>query len=329
MYTGYAWWVDVANGQHQLYQDTYKPPSLKSGQVLVHNHYAGINYKDALSVTGQAPISRLPKIIPGQDLSGVVAESASDFHRIGDKVLSMGHGLGEHLNGSLAEYTVVDATQAFKIPENWTLQMAASFGTAGFTAALALEKMRWNTAKTSDLPVLVTGASGGVGLHALLLLNKQQRLVDIMSRRVGTDIFKLFNIHTQHGPIETSKKPLHQPQWSAIIDSVGGDQLSELLKHITPWGQAVSIGITQSPLLSAQLYPFIVRGIDLLGMNASGCPLALKKKVLDDSFNSIQPDDYNIPIQLITFDDLPQAAKTLIEGTAPAGRFVVKFSDKI
>ena len=323
-----AWWVDVAAEKHQLYPGNYRPPPLKPGQVLVRNHFAGINYKDALSVTGQAPISRLEKIIPGQDLSGVISETASDIHQIGDQVLSIGHGLGEHLNGSLADYTVVDAAQAIKIPSSWSLPMAASFGTAGFTAALALEKMQRSRLTSSDLPILVTGASGGVGLHALLLLNALQQKVDIMSRNPDAEIFNRFTVNAQHAPIQFKQTMLNQAQWSGIIDSVGGDQLMELLKHVTPWGQAVSVGITQSVKFSGQLYPFVVRGIDLLGMNASGCPIELKTNLLQRWFERIQLETYTIPMHVIAFEDLPQAASALIEGTAPAGRFVVKFSDK-
>lgn len=326
---GHAWWVDVSSGKHQLYQDRYQPPPLQAEQVLIEIHCAGLNYKDALSVTGQAPISRLPKIIPGQDLSGIVIESTSASHQAGDRVLSIGHGLGESLNGSCAQFAVVDAVQAFKIPPNWTLPMAASFGTAGFTAALAIEKMRWNSANPSDLPVLITGASGGVGLHALMLLNLQQKPTDIMSRRVDTDVFNAFEVHTRHPPIVSNTSMLCKPQWSGIIDSVGGNQLTELLKHVAPWGQVVSIGITQSAQFSGQLYPFIVRGIDLLGMNASGCPLALKQHVFSQCFDTIQRQDYQIPMHLIDFNDLPEAADALLAGTAPAGRFILQLGDKI
>ena len=207
--------------------------------------------------------------------------------------------------------------------------MAAGFGTAGFTAALALEKMHWNDVQSSDLPVLITGASGGVSLHALLLLNSDQRPVDIISRKPDHTVFDAFDIHSKYTPIASSSKLLNKPRWSAVIDSVGGHQLAELMKHIAPWGHVVSIGMTQSVEYPGQLYPFIVRGVNMLGMNASGCPLELKQTVLQRCFYQLDSKNYTIPIHTIAFEDLPTAAEQLVNGNAPPGRFVLKLGDKI
>lgn len=324
-YKGSAYWVDRSSGTHHLSQAIHEIVDLSENQIIVNNHYAALNYKDALSITGKAPISRIGKIIPGQDLTGIVVESKSAEFNIGDRVISIGMGLGETQDGSFSNYTVLNANQTLHLPSHWSLKMACGFGTAGFTAALALKKIKNNTVIKNDFPMLITGSRGGVGMHALLLSNLLGQKTDIISRNINDIVFDQFVIHKKYSPVDCSPNFLLKTRWSSAIDMVGGTQLAEIMKHITPWGNVVSIGTIASHEMKNNLYPWIIRGVNLLGMNASGCPVELKKNIFNDCFKLLNQDNYNIPIHTIKFTQARKIADLMTAGKAPPGRTIIEF----
>lgn len=256
---------------------------LKPNSVRVHVHYSGINYKDALAVTGRGKILRTLPLTPGIDAAGIVIESTSPHYQKNAKVLITGCGLGESQDGGFSEVVDAPAEWVIGLPQNLSLKDSMTLGTAGFTAALALHQLEWNLIRpTSDAPVLITGATGGVGSMATLLMKKRGYKVEVWTRKkeefaylrsLGADIV------TDISNIDLKTRPLESGKWVAAIDNVGGDILSYILPRIQPHGSVASIGMAKSPQLNATVFPFILRGVNLLGISSATCPRTLREKV--------------------------------------------------
>jgi acrylyl-CoA reductase (NADPH) len=301
---------------------------LTPGEVVVRVAYSCLNYKDALAVTGKGSIARGYPRTAGIDLSGVVEVSADPAYRPGDRVLVTGAGVGESLDGGLAERARLPAAALVPLPKGLSLLEAMALGTAGFTAALALRRMLENHQAPELGPVAVTGATGGVGGIALGLLKRAgfstaaiTGKADAASylRELGADEVVARQSLTSAG------KPLETAVWGGAVDNLGGDTLAYLTRTVRPWGNIACIGLAQSPTLNITVMPLILRGVSLLGIHSVDVPRAWRLAVWEKLAGEWKPRDIErlIVRAIIGLEEVPRACEELIAGAA-RGRYVVR-----
>ncbi len=306
---------------------------LTPGTVRVRVAYSGVNYKDALAISGRGAIMRAYPRVAGIDLAGVVEASEDAAFKPGDRVLATGAGLGEWLDGGLAEYARVPADALVPLPAGLTLLEAMALGTAGFTAALALRRMLENHQAPSNGPVAVTGATGGVGGIALMLLRQAGFGTAAITgkpeaapqlRELGADEI------IDRGQLDLGAKPLEKAVWGGAVDNLGGDVLAYLMRTVKPWGNIACVGLAQSAALNTTVMPLILRGVSLLGIHSVEVPrpwrLALWQQLAGPW--RLEQLERRIVRALITLEEVPQAARELVAGQA-RGRYVVRLAGDI
>jgi acrylyl-CoA reductase (NADPH) len=236
---------------------------LSTGNLVIKAEYSGINYKDALALTGKGKILRQLPLIPGIDVAGTIAQSQSPDFKEGDPVLINGANLGEKFCGGYSQYLRVPSDIVIQRTEGLTAKEAMTFGTAGFTAALAIHQMELNGLRPEKGEVLVTGATGGVGSLALSFLNRLGYEAEAWTRREehkewleACGAAKVTNVKD----LDFSTRPLESVVWAGAIDNVGGDYLRFIIPRIDLWGSVASIGLAQSEKLESTVFPFILRG---------------------------------------------------------------------
>jgi len=308
--------------------DSISLNDLTPGNVVIRVAYSGINYKDALAVTGKGVILRgLPKTV-GIDLSGVVESSSDHSLQPGSKVLVTGCNIGETLDGGLAEYARVPVEAVVPLPPALTLMEAMAYGTAGFTAGLALRRMIENHQTPESGPIAVTGPTGGVGAIALGLLKRAGFTTAAITgkkeeaaylRELGADEI------VDRTTLELGTKPMEKARWAGAVDSLGGDTLTYLTRTVQQWGNIACIGLAQSPALNTTVLPLILRGVSLLGINSVQMPrawrLAVWEKLAGDW--KLEGLERLIVREIIELDAVPKACDQLIAGNA-RGRYVVR-----
>lgn len=256
---------------------------LPQGEVLIKVMYSSLNYKDALSATGNKGVTKKYPHTPGVDAAGVVEESAVDTFRPGDEVIVTGYDLGMNTPGGFGEYVRVPAGWVVKGPENLTLKESMIYGTAGFTAALSVFKLTGHGV-TPDLgDVLVTGAPGGVGSVALSILVKSgyrvvavNGVLDMSDYLLGLGAKEVLSVEDA---LDKSGRPLLKARWAGVIDTVGGDILSTAIRSTVYGGTVTSCGNAASPDLPLTVYPFILRGVSLLGIDSVNCPMDIRMEI--------------------------------------------------
>lgn len=253
---------------------------LPQGELLIKVNYSSLNYKDALSATGNKGITRQFPHTPGIDAAGVVEISRNELFAVGDEVLVTGYDLGMNTCGGYGQYIRVPASWVVKKPENYSLKECMIIGTAGFTAACAVYKMELLKMQPGAGPIVVTGATGGVGSMAIAILSKAGYEVIAVS---GKSNALEYVTHLGAARLENrdyvndfSQKALLKPQWAGAVDTVGGNMLATLLKGCMAEGCVVSTGLVSSPKLDTTVYPFILNGINLLGVGSAGTPMAVR-----------------------------------------------------
>jgi putative YhdH/YhfP family quinone oxidoreductase len=257
--------------------------SLPEGDVVINVQYSSLNFKDALSSAGNKGVTRNYPHTPGIDAAGVVAESASDQFKAGDEVLVTGYDLGMNTSGGLAEYIRVPAEWVVPLPANLSLKESMVYGTAGFTAAMSCYKMIENGVKPDQGRVLVTGATGGVGSIAVSILAKSGYQVVAVNGLVDeADYLKTLGaveVISIEEATDTSGRILGKQAWAGVIDCVGGDILATALKSTQYGGTVTCCGNVGSGDLGTSVYPFILRGVSLLGIDSVNCPVALRLSI--------------------------------------------------
>lgn len=252
------------------------------GDVVIEVAWSGINYKDALAGTGKGRILREFPLNGGIDAAGIVVRSDSKDFSEGDQVLITGCGLSETRDGGYSEYLRVPSKWLVPLPNGLTLREAMLLGTAGFTAALSLWRMEANGQKPDMGPIVVTGASGGVGSIAIDILTRAGYEAHAITGKVE-QFERLRSLGAKQcisrKELYWSEKPLDSAHWAGAIDNVGGDMLSGLTRVIEPWGSIASCGMAGGIGLRTTVMPFIIRGIGLLGINSAGCPYAIRKEL--------------------------------------------------
>ncbi|MCG6900150.1 MAG: YhdH/YhfP family quinone oxidoreductase [Gammaproteobacteria bacterium] len=299
---------------------------LTPGEVVIQVHYSSINYKDALAATGRGKILRRFPLIAGIDLAGVVTASVDDRFQPGDEVLVSGCGLGESHDGGFSEVARVPADWVVPLPAGLSLFDAMGLGTAGFTAALAIDRLEQNGQQPSSGPLLVTGASGGVGSVAIDLLAARGYEVVAMTRKedAATYLESLGAASVIHyDELVCDARPLHSAQWGGAIDNVGGTVLAGLLSSTCPWGNIASIGMAGGSECHITVMPFILRAVSVLGISAANCPMESRVRVWQRLVSDLRPVHLQqIVSGVVGLDDLPAMLEHLLEGKHQ-GRFVV------
>lgn len=255
---------------------------LPPGDVLIRVKYSSVNYKDALSASGNRGVTKKFPHTPGIDASGIVADSDSSKFSEGDKVLVTGYDLGMNTCGGFEEYIRVPADWVVKLPEKLNLGEAMIYGTAGFTAAMSVESLV-NDIGPRDGAILVTGASGGVGSLAVALLARLgYKVVAVTGKRDAKKFLKKLGASKVIGreeAIDTSGKPILKAQWAGVIDTVGGETLVTAIKSTQLGGTVTCCGNVASPDLALSVYPFILRGVKLVGIDSQNCPMQRRQTI--------------------------------------------------
>lgn len=306
-----------------------KLPDLLENQVLIQSHFSGVNYKDALAVTGKGKILRRLPLTPGIDVSGTIIATRSPLYKEGDEVLITGCGLGETFNGGYSTHVIAPAEYIIRKPNNLSLKECMILGTAGFTAGLALLQFKLNQLTPAHGPILVTGASGAVGSLAILLLKAHGFEVEAWSRKESaSQHLKRLGANNVIDPntIDFKSKALESTHWGGCIENIGGAYLEHILPRIQMHGSVACIGLALSPKITTTVFPFILRGINLLGISSTNCPLEKREQVW--SLLSSSAVNWSLALKnIISPEEIIKHATNQLAGNT-SGRSIVDFCEE-
>lgn len=302
---------------------------LPDGDVLIEVHYSSINYKDALSASGNPGVTRNFPHTPGIDAAGVVTSSNSTDFKEGDEVVVVGYDLGMGTPGGFGKFIRVPASWVINLPAAMSLKESMILGTAGFTAALCIEKLLHNGLSPADGPVLVTGATGGVGVVAVSLLSKLGFSVTAStSKESAHGLLKDLGATELLDRSELSEevaKPMLKERWAGAVDVVGGSTLFNVVKSLKYGGSVAACGLVQSPVFQASVLPFILRGVNLLGVDSVLLPIETKRRVWEKLGAQWKLENLEKLCTEIEFSDLETSLETILKGGA-TGRFVLNLN---
>ncbi len=302
---------------------------LPGGDILINVKYSSLNYKDAMSAAGNKGITRRYPHTPGIDAAGVVVESSKKDFSPGDEVIVTGFDLGMNTPGGYGQFIRVPSEWAVKLPQNLPLRESMIFGTAGFTAALSLFNLEQNGLNIqSDGEILITGATGGVGSLAIAILNKAgYKKITASTGKADKEYF-LKNIGAKKiidrkSIDDQSDKALLPTRWAAVIDSVGGNILASAIKSTKYGGGIAACGLTQSSNLNTTVYPFILRGVKLLGSDSAHCSPEIRKLLWNKLSAEWKPDNLEMIASECKLEELNEKIDLILQGKI-TGRIVVK-----
>lgn len=301
---------------------------LDPGEVVIRTHYSGVNYKDALAATGAGKVIRRFPCVGGVDVAGVVESSQDVRFQVGDSVLVTGYDMGVAHDGGFAEYTRVPADWVVPLPAGLSLLEAMALGTAGFTAALAIHRLEQNELTPEKGKVLVTGATGGVGSLAIRMLSQLGYQVVALTGKEGErEYLRLLGaseIVLRSELDFSSKRPLEKALWAGALDAVGGDTLAWLTRTMQLDGAIASFGNAGGAELHTSVFPFILRGVKLLGVDSAATAMHLRKQIWQRLAGDLRVQQLDQIAHRISYVELPEACAKLIRGEAH-GRSVVEF----
>lgn len=302
---------------------------LPPGEVLIKVQYSALNYKDALSATGNKGITKKFPHTPGVDAAGLVELSRHEAFATGDEVLVTGYDLGMNTDGGFAEYIRIPAGWIVKKPMPYTLKECMIIGTAGFTAACALWKMECLGQKPEKGPIVVTGSTGGVGSLSVAILTKAgYEVIAITGKENATEYLQHLGATQIKGRDfvhDTSGKALLRTKWAGAIDTVGGNILATLLKGCGLEGSVVSTGLVSSPRLETTVYPFILNGVSLVGVGSAETPLETRISIWEKLSNGWNiKDKLNAIAKEVSLEELNSTYIDAILMGKTMGRIVVK-----
>jgi putative YhdH/YhfP family quinone oxidoreductase len=304
-----------------------KLEELDAGDVVIKVAYSSVNFKDALAATGAGKIIRRFPCVGGVDLSGTVVESADARFRKGDAVIATSYDVGVAHDGGYAEYARIPAGWVVPMPRGLDLFEAMALGTAGFTAALAVERMEHEGLKPANGPVIVTGATGGVGSIAVDILSAcGYRVIALTGKEAESDYLKRIGATEVmlRSSLDLSRiKPLDKATWAGAVDNLGGDVLSWIASTMQVGGTLASIGLAASPAFNTTVMPFILRGVSLLGVDSVNAPMGLREKVWRRLGADLKPRRLKSIVTTVNFADLPGVFEKVMKAQV-RGRTVVK-----
>ncbi|MCE4047768.1 NADPH:quinone oxidoreductase family protein [Bacillus sp. Au-Bac7] len=319
--------VDKKDEDFSLKVDQVSLDNLSEGNVLIEVHYSGINYKDGLASVSNGKIVRSFPHIPGIDLAGIVVSSDDERYQKGDKVIATSYEIGVSHSGGYSQYANIPADWIVPLPDGLTLKEAMIVGTAGFTAGLSIQRLEENGLTPENGKVLVTGATGGVGSFGVAMLAKLGYKVDASTGKqsehtylqtIGAD-----RIISRTDIYDGKLKALDKQQWAAAIDPVGGSTLAAITSKLLYNGSVAVSGLTGGGDVPATVYPFILRGVNILGIDSVYCPMETRKKVWNRIATDLKPADLTQFISSeVTLEELPSVLPTILEGSV-RGRIIV------
>ncbi|HEV8017575.1 MAG TPA: oxidoreductase [Steroidobacteraceae bacterium] len=300
---------------------------LAAGDVVIRVTHSDINYKDALAATGAGKILRRYPLVGGVDLAGVVESSADPRYRPGEAVLVTGCGLSETHDGGYAQMARIPGDWVIPMPPGLDASTAMAIGTAGFTAALAIHRMEQNGQQPAGGPVVVTGATGGVGSIAIDMLGARgYRVVAVSGKAEAASYLRELGASEVllRQDIDLGSRPLENARFAGAIDNLGGETLAWLTRTVDFWGNIASIGLASGAELKTTVMPFILRGVALLGINSSATRREWRLAVWQRIATDLAPRHLaRIVTRTIDFDELPAAFPAYLEGRV-TGRTVVR-----
>jgi acrylyl-CoA reductase (NADPH) len=300
--------------------------NLPSGNVLVQVFYSSLNYKDALSATGNKGVTKKYPHTPGIDAAGVVRFSDSDNFNVGDEVIVTGYDLGMNTPGGFGEYIRVPANWVVKLPYGLTMKEAMIVGTAGFTAGISMLRLM-EQVKPGDGSIIVSGATGGVGSMALSMLSKVgYKTIAVSGKAEEHDFLKSMGVSeiiSRTDFLNLEDKPILSAQYAGAIDTVGGDVLVKIIKSLKPLGVATTCGSVGGTKLDLNVFPFILRGVSLVGVSAQNYPDNLRKLLWEKIADELKPANIIDLYKEVTLNELSKAINLILAGKLK-GRTIVK-----
>ncbi len=304
---------------------------LPEGDVLIKVSHSSVNYKDALSAFGNKGVTRHYPHTPGIDAVGVVENSSDPAIKVGQEVIVMGYDLGMNTAGGFSEYVRVPASWVIQKPEQLAAEDAMVFGTAGFTAAMSVDTLLQVGIAPDQGPILVTGATGGVGIVAVWLLKNMG--FEVVAATGKADQYGLLKsvgatqCVSREVLLENANRPMNKPQWAAAVDTVGGEILGNILKSIRYGGSVACCGMVAGGNFTTSVFPFILRGVNLLGVDSVELPLDVKQDIWNLLGDKWLFDDFaqfkQQTVKKVELDQLPEVLAEVYTGKH-VGRFVVK-----
>ncbi|MGR9050584.1 NADPH:quinone oxidoreductase family protein [Halobacillus faecis] len=299
---------------------------LPEGDVTIQVHYSSVNYKDGLASIPNGKIVQSYPFVPGIDLAGTVVSSDDDRYQEGDEVVVTSYELGVSHYGGYSEYARVPGDWVVPLPENMTLKEAMAFGTAGFTAALSVHRLEESGITPEDGTILVTGATGGVGSMAVSMLAKRGYHVTASTGKESEhEYLKTLGaeeIISREEVTPEKIRPIGKQKWAGVVDPVGGKTLASVLSN-TKYGGAVAVsGLTAGVEVPTTVFPFILRGVNLLGIDSVYCPKDLREKLWTRMATDLKPDDLGEIEKEVSLKELPDTLSDILQGKV-RGRTVV------
>jgi len=329
MNTFKAFRIDQQDKQISAGFQTISLDDLSEGEVVIKVNWSGINFKDALAATGKGQILRRYPLNGGIDLAGEVVSSSDGRHKEGDSVLVCGCGLSETADGGYAEYARVCADCVVPVPDGLSERDVMGIGTAGFTAALAFMRLEKMGQAPEMGPIVVTGATGGVGSFAIdLFAGKGFEMIAYTGKTDHHDYLKTLGASDflDRNTLEMGTRALERATWGGAVDNVGGDTLAWLTRTVKPFGNIASIGLAGGHKLETTVMPFILRGVSLIGINSIEMPAEMRNRAWERLGDDLKPAHLaDIVNTEIAFDELPGAFDAFMDGSV-LGRTVVKIS---
>jgi len=299
--------------------------ALKEKELLIKVHYSSLNYKDALSASGNKGVTRNYPHTPGIDAVGTIVSSTSEYFKIDDTVIVTSYDLGMNTDGGFAEFVKVPENWVVKLPKNLSMKEAMIFGTAGLTAGMSVLRLT-ETVKPKDGQIVVSGATGGVGsLSVLILLKLGYKVTAVTGKEAEKQYFEDLGVEVilRKDFEEMQKRPLLKPLFAGGIDTVGGVILENIIKSVNPLGVVTCCGNVASPKLDLTVFPFILRGISLIGIDSQNYPMNFRKQVWNKLAEEWKVENLEENTTTITFNELSEKLNLMLEGKLK-GRTILK-----
>lgn len=323
-----AYYVEENDGEFSSSISELELQKPEDGFVQIEVSHSSLNYKDALSASGNKGVTKNYPFVPGIDAAGTIADANSSQFTDGDEVIVTGYDMGMNTPGGFGEYINVPAEWVVKKPANLSSLEAMSIGTAGITAAASVLKI-YDSSKASELPVLVSGATGGVGSVGVMLMSKLGKEVTALTgKSSSTDFLKSIgaeNIIMRDEYLEAPAKALERPLFASAIDTVGGNVLSKMLPQISPHGVVACCGNVAGIEVNTTVFPFILRGITLAGIDSAESPIEFKTSIWN-KFADEWKLDLSSMIKVVSKESLQQEIDLILEG-GQQGRVVLQHGE--
>ena len=323
-----AYLVEENNGEYIGSVKELDTPVLQEGRLLIKVKYSSLNYKDALAATGAKGVVRSYPFVPGVDVAGVIIESSSDDFMPGDEVIATGYKIGMAEFGGFGEIVHLPSEWVVKLPENLSLYNAMCHGTAGITAAECVNKII-KGGISNTLPVLVSGATGGVGSIAVSLLSKLGYEVHAITGKPDENekltSMGATKIIARNDFMSEPLKPLDKAVYSSAVDTVGGEMLAKMVSMISNHGIVSCCGNVGGAMFTSSVFPFILRGVQLSGVDSAESPIDLKKELWNLLANEWQID-LNNQTKTVNIKEINNEIKKILDG-GQIGRVVIKHGE--